>query len=162
MIRRVATAALLAAIVVSGGSPGVPLAGDAQAPRPRPPLVIQSMYGRDLYGFYCASCHGRDARGSGPVAPALRADPPDLTRLALRNGGVFPRLRVEAIVDGRADPPLAAHGSREMPVWGPIFSGLDGDQAANRARIQNIVTYLETLQVRYAMRVAWGGARDFP
>ena len=161
MTRRIAMAALLAAVVVSGGSRGVRLAVDAQAPRAQPPLVIYSMYGRDLYQFYCASCHGRDARGPGPVAPALRVDPPDLTRLALRNGGVFPRERVAAIVEGRIDPPLQAHGPREMPVWGPIFRGLDADQAANHARIENIVRYLETLQVRYAMRIA-RDARDFP
>jgi hypothetical protein len=159
---RIAAAALLAAIVVSGGSRAGRSAGDAQAPRPLPPLVTPSMYGRDLYEFYCASCHGRDGRGAGPVAPALRADPPDLTQLALRNGGVFPRVRVEAIVDGRVDPPMPAHGPREMPVWGPIFNGLDADVTANRVRIENIVMYLETLQARHAMRLAGGRVRDFP
>jgi mono/diheme cytochrome c family protein len=125
--------------------------GARQHPPGAPPLVITSMYGRDLYQFYCASCHGRDGKGSGPVAPALKGDLPDLTRLAMRNGGEFPRARVEAVVTGRADPPLAVHGSREMPVWGPIFSGLDRDEAVNRVRIANIVDYLATLQVRYAM-----------
>jgi mono/diheme cytochrome c family protein len=115
-----------------------------------PPLVITSMYGRDLYQFYCASCHGRDGKGSGPVAPALKAEPPDLTRLALANGGVFPRARIDAVITGRADPPLAVHGSREMPVWGPIFSGLDRDEAVNRVRLVNILDYLASLQVRYA------------
>lgn len=163
MSRRIAAAALLAAIVVSGGSHAGRLGGDAQARRATPPLVIHSQYGRDLYGFYCASCHGRDGRGGGPVAPTLHVDPPDLTRLAARNGGVFPRLRVEAIVDGRIDPPLATHGSREMPVWGPIFSGLDADEAANRVRIENIVLYLETLQVRYATRTVRERERgEFP
>ena len=123
----------------------------AQAGRPvQPPLVIQSMYGRDLYGFYCASCHGVNGRGGGPVAPALKSEPPDLTRLALHNGGVFPRARIEAIVEGRADPPLVAHGTRDMPVWGPIFRGLDANEAANRQRIANIVEYVQSLQVRYA------------
>jgi mono/diheme cytochrome c family protein len=159
---RIAAAALLAAVVLSGGPRGVRPAGDARVPQV-PPLVIHSMYGRDLYEFYCAGCHGRDGRGSGPMAPALHAEPPDLTRLAVRNGGVFPRLRVEAILDGRVDPPLAAHGAREMPVWGPIFSGLDGNGAANRVRIENIVAYLETFQARHAMPVAYEhGARDFP
>ena len=124
--------------------------GLAQTARPAPPLVIHSMYGRDLYEFYCASCHGKDGRGSGPVVPALRSEPPDLTRLTLHNGGVFPRARIEAIVDGRIDPPLVAHGTREMPVWGPIFRGLDGNETANRLRIANIVDYVQSLQVRYA------------
>jgi cytochrome c553 len=43
-----------------------------------PPLVMSSMYGRDLFEFYCASCHGRDGKGSGPVAPALKTPPPHL------------------------------------------------------------------------------------
>jgi mono/diheme cytochrome c family protein len=115
-----------------------------------PALVIPSMYGRDLYAFYCASCHGRDAKGDGPVAPVLKAAPPDLTRLAIVNGGVFPRARIEAIVGGRADPPLPVHGSREMPVWGPIFNGLDHNEAANRARIASIVGYLDSIQLRYS------------
>jgi cbb3-type cytochrome c oxidase subunit III len=163
MTRRIGAAALLAAVVLSGGSRGVRSAGDAQAPPVHPPLVLQSMYGRDLYEFYCAGCHGRDGRGAGPTAPALHVDPPDLTQIALRNGGVFPRLRIEAIVDGRVDPPLASHGTREMPVWGPIFSGLDGNGAANRVRIENIVRYLETFQARYATPIARGtDRRDFP
>lgn len=163
MMRGLGAAALLAGIVVSGGARAARLAGDVQAPRPMPPLVIHSLYGRDLYEFYCASCHGRDGRGAGPVAPALRVDPPDLTLISRRNGGVFPRMRVIAIVDGRVDPPLAAHGTREMPVWGPIFRGLDADEGANRTRIENIVSYLEALQVRYAMRTAGAAGRgDFP
>jgi len=114
-----------------------------------PSLVIPSLYGRDLYAFYCASCHGRDAKGEGPVSPALKAAPPDLTRIAIGNGGVFPRARIEAIVSGRADPPLPVHGTREMPVWGPIFDGLDRNESANRARIASIVDYLDSIQVRY-------------
>jgi mono/diheme cytochrome c family protein len=130
------------------GSP--PLAMPQSGRTSPPPLVIASKSGRDLYGFYCASCHGRDARGDGPVAPALKSVPPDLTRISLRNGGVFPRARVEAILLGRAKPPLAAHGSREMPVWGPIFQGLDADEAVNLVRIANIVDYVESLQLKHA------------
>jgi mono/diheme cytochrome c family protein len=115
-----------------------------------PPLVIASTYGRDLYAFYCASCHGRDGKGEGPVASALKKAPPDLTMLSIHNGGVFPRARTQAIVIGDADPPLPAHGSREMPVWGPIFRGLDVNQAMNRQRIANILDFVESLQVRYA------------
>jgi mono/diheme cytochrome c family protein len=122
----------------------------AQTRPSTPPLVITSMYGRDLYAFYCASCHGRDGTGSGPVTSALKKTPPDLTRLSIRNGGVFPRARMEAIVTGAADPPLPVHGSREMPVWGPIFRGLDSNESVNRQRIGNILDYLESLQVRYA------------
>ena len=112
-----------------------------------PPLVISSMYGRDLFEFYCASCHGRDGTGGGPVAPALRVTPPDLTMIAARNRGMFPRTRVEAFVTGAQEVP-AAHGSKEMPVWGPVFSGLDPNDKANRVRITNIVDYIASIQAK--------------
>lgn len=141
--------ALAAGITVCGITGGAIAAAppDLQA---RPPLVIHSMLGSDLYEFYCASCHGRDGRGGGPVATTLKSEPPDLTRLALRNGGVFPRARVEAIIEGRSDPPLRVHGTRQMPVWGPIFRGLDANDAANRTRIGNLVDYVQSLQVKHA------------
>ena len=122
----------------------------AQDRQVRPPLVVHSMLGSDLYKFYCASCHGAGGRGDGPVAQTLKSDPPDLSRLALRNGGVFPRARVEATIEGRSDPPLPVHGTREMPVWGPIFRGLDANDAANRTRIGNLVDYLQSLQLKNA------------
>ena len=132
------------------GLAGAVLGAAPQDRQVQPPLVIHSMFGSDLYKFYCASCHGVDARGDGPVAHTLRNIPPDLTKLALRNGGVFPRVRIEAIIEGHSDPPLAVHGTREMPVWGPIFRGLDASDAANRTRIGNLVDYLQSLQVKYA------------
>lgn len=128
----------------------VPLAVFGQPTGSRnPPLMIQSVAGRDLFEFYCATCHGRDAKGTGPAAGALRVPPPDLTTLAARNGGVFPSARVEALVTGDQDMP-AAHGSREMPVWGPIFRGLDPNDRLNRVRIRNIVEYLASMQVKLA------------
>ena len=67
-----------------------------QTPRP---LAIESLGGSESYGFYCAPCHGRSGKGDGPVASALRTHPADLTTLAERNGGAFPRERVYAYVD---------------------------------------------------------------
>jgi cytochrome c len=113
---------------------------------PNPRLVISSMYGPDLFQFYCSACHGRDGKGGGPVAPNLKVAPADLTTLALHRGGVFPKARVEALVTGGGDPPAVAHGSKEMPVWGPIFQALDPSDAMNRIRIANIVEYLESIQ----------------
>jgi mono/diheme cytochrome c family protein len=103
--------------------------------------------GAILFRTYCASCHGADARGSGPLSDLLRNAPPDLTRFAARNGGVFPADRVTRIVDGSD---VASHGNREMPVWGDAFTrtsrGLT-EQAA-RARVDALVRYLEGIQVR--------------
>ena len=113
-----------------------------------PPLVLSSMYGRDLFEFYCATCHGRNGKGGGPAAPALRTLPPDLTTLAARAGGTFPKARVEAFVTGSPAGGPAAHGSSEMPVWGPIFKGLDSNDTMNRIRVSNIVGHIESIQGR--------------
>ena len=80
------------------------------------------MSGRDIFSYFCISCHGRNGRGDGPVAAALKVKPANLTRLSAANGGRFPAERVRAFVaHGRPDIP--AHGSPEMPIWGPIFQG---------------------------------------
>ena len=113
-----------------------------------PSLVISSMSGRDLFAFYCASCHGRDGHGSGPAVPALRVPPPDLTTIATRNGGTFPHARVESFVTGDRDQLTPAHGSKEMPVWGPIFGGLDPNDTMNKVRVANIVGYIESIQAK--------------
>jgi mono/diheme cytochrome c family protein len=42
-----------------------------------------------LYATYCVDCHGKDAKGNGPMAATLSAKVPDLTRLAARNGAFF-------------------------------------------------------------------------
>ena len=112
--------------------------------------------------FYCASCHGRDGTGHGAAAAALKTVAPDLTRLTRQNSGVFPRARLEAIVTGRADPPRPVYGTREMPVWGPIFRSLDSHEAMNQQRIANILDYVESLQARYAARRATRQSPDAP
>jgi mono/diheme cytochrome c family protein len=110
--------------------------------------MIQSMYGPDLFNHYCASCHGRDGKGHGPAAAALTTPSPDLMMLA-RQHGAFPRAEVAAAIGGESSvASLPSHGSREMPVWGPIFRYLDPDHRATDVRIENLVTYLESLQVR--------------
>jgi mono/diheme cytochrome c family protein len=104
--------------------------------------------GRELYGQYCASCHGIGGLGDGPVAASLSVEVPDLTRLAIRRGGFFDRDRVERIIDGRFV--IGAHGTRTMPVWGEALSrsGI-GDPNAERATrivIGRLADYLWQLQ----------------
>jgi mono/diheme cytochrome c family protein len=112
-----------------------------------PTFVPPSMSGRDIFRYYCATCHGRDARGDGPVAASLKTPPANLTKLAASNGGTFPVDRVKAVVThGPADAP--AHGTSDMPVWGPIFQSLDPSDAVARARIDNVVTYLRSIQLK--------------
>jgi mono/diheme cytochrome c family protein len=112
-----------------------------------PPLIIESMTGRDTFAFYCASCHGPDGKGDGPTAAALKTTPADLTRLASNAGGTFPRSEIEAFVKG-VGRPIPAHGSGDMPVWGPIFRGLDPSDTRVKVRIANLVDYLQSIQAR--------------
>lgn len=128
---------------------GAALAAMAQTTGSRnPPLVIRSLAGRDLFEFYCATCHGRDAKGNGPVAAALKVSPPDLTLVARRNGGTFPRQRVEAFVTNDDNVLAPAHGRSDMPVWGPVFRGLDPSDTFVKIRIANIVEYIGSIQTK--------------
>jgi hypothetical protein len=85
------------------------------------------------------------------VAPALLVHPPDLTLLAARHGGTFPRDHVIAVVAGENEP--AAHGTRQMPVWSqrfePSASGATAVASAySRRRIEMLADYLESIQRR--------------
>jgi mono/diheme cytochrome c family protein len=101
--------------------------------------------GAKLFTDYCAACHGAKATGDGPMAAALKKKVPDLTLIAKRNGGTFPMDKVQAVVGGEKSAGLA-HGTREMPVWGPIFSSDLSDRDYGKLRIYNVTKYLETLQ----------------
>ena len=101
--------------------------------------------GRQMYESYCASCHGKNAQGDGPATSALKVPPSDLTDLAKKNGGKFPDAHVSAVIRGEANTP--AHGSREMPVWGPVFSSISGGRPAEvQLRVTNLTKYIESLQ----------------
>lgn len=119
-------------------------AQDSKALAARDPKLIDSIQGPALYRAYCASCHGTDAKGGGPMAKSLKVPPPDLTRIAARNGGRFPLARVSRIISGEEQLP-SGHGSREMPVWGPIFSRVEADRDLGRVRIDNLARYLRDL-----------------
>ena len=106
--------------------------------------LIQSVKGPDLFRAYCASCHGIDAKGRGPAASALKASVPDLTLLSRRNLGRFPAAHVREVITG--ERVVAAHGSREMPIWGPIFHQVEGDQDWGNVRLENLVKYLASIQ----------------
>jgi len=70
-----------------------------------------------------------------------------LTHLAAHNGGKFPVGRVQKII-GSKEPIPAGHGTREMPVWGPIFSQIAWDQDLGQIRVYNLAQYLEKMQVK--------------
>jgi mono/diheme cytochrome c family protein len=104
--------------------------------------------GARLYFNHCAACHGEQAEGTGPVAASMRVTMPNLRTLAQRNGGVFPEDAVAAYIDGRNVK--AAHGDRQMPIWGDVFRGSDQGTANRtvRRRIAAIVDFISTLQYR--------------
>jgi hypothetical protein len=108
------------------------------------------------FQFHCAACHGADGKGGGPVSRVLKIEPPDLTRIAERNEGVFPGVRIFGTISGFGMP--IAHGTREMPVWGNQFVGetLEGSVSVEDVqeavsevtdRIQRLVRYVESIQV---------------
>jgi mono/diheme cytochrome c family protein len=104
--------------------------------------------GRVLYLRYCAACHGESARGDGPVAASLVTAPPDLTRIAARNEGRFDRRAMLRMIDGRTL--VAAHGSREMPVWGAVIEDELSDRRypayTTLLHTQALTEYLESIQ----------------
>jgi mono/diheme cytochrome c family protein len=103
--------------------------------------------GRQMFDNYCASCHGTDGKGSGPAAAALKTPPADLTTLSKSNGGKFPGMKVSATLRGEAD--LPAHGSKDMPVWGPLFRSVSGGHESEvQQRISNLTKYIETFQAK--------------
>jgi mono/diheme cytochrome c family protein len=102
--------------------------------------------GAQLFRTYCASCHGVNATGNGPAAAAMKRTPPDLTRMAGANGGVFPAERVRQIIVGKGP---AAHGERTMPVWGDVFARRVSTPTP-AALVDALVRYLNALQQRPA------------
>jgi mono/diheme cytochrome c family protein len=119
----------------------------AQTTGPRtPPSLTGSMDGRELYRSHCATCHGRDGKGNGPSAAALRVRPSDLTVLTKRHQGAFPAADVAIMIRGGSN--ITAHGTDEMPMWGPIFRALDPSDARVKARIDSLVSYIESIQQR--------------
>lgn len=120
---------------------GAPLAASAQ----------DAENGAAIFAHYCATCHGLDATGQGPMAPVLIVQPTDLTRLAETNGGQFPMTRVVMRIDGRE--PLVSHGS-PMPVYGPLFDeeanatlkADSGQPIMTSKPAADLVAYLQMLQ----------------
>jgi mono/diheme cytochrome c family protein len=105
---------------------------------------VESVDAHAIFRAYCAPCHGLDGKGHGPAASALNSKVADLTLLTKHARGEFPSDRVRNVLEGTQTP--AAHGSHEMPVWGPVFHQVEADQDLGSVRVQNLVTYIESLQ----------------
>jgi mono/diheme cytochrome c family protein len=143
---------ILTAVVLSTLLIAAPLAGTPQETKIQKTTIkyTNPNSGQEMYAAYCAACHGATGKGDGPAAPALKTPAADLTQLYRKNGGKYPAAHVGAVLVFGF--PVAAHGSADMPVWGPLFGSLTPGTAAKRAeintRVKNLNGYLETLQAK--------------
>ena len=108
------------------------------------PLPLE---GAAIFRDYCAVCHGTDGKGRGPATDSLRHAPPDLTLLSSHNRGKFPADRVKAVLLGQLQSG-SAHGTREMPIWGPVFHIVERDQDFGEVRLDNVTKFVESLQAK--------------
>jgi mono/diheme cytochrome c family protein len=102
--------------------------------------------GQTMFKEYCAVCHGVAGKGDGPAADALKKRPADLTQLTRKNNGEFPELHVMDFITGQ--DVVAAHGSRDMPVWGALFGSLNPNQDVAKLRVANLTAFVKSLQAR--------------
>ncbi len=103
--------------------------------------------GHKLYLRNCAACHGVNADGKGPAAPALTVKAPDLRLLSARYGNPLPQDQIARFIDGRAD--VIAHGPRDMPVWGEkVWEYPDGKGNPSQVtpQVAALVEYLQSIQ----------------
>jgi mono/diheme cytochrome c family protein len=125
----------------------------AQQPPEKKPTVksttaqqTKTLEGADTYASYCAVCHGKSGKGDGPAAPALKAPLSDLTTIAQRHNGAFPRKDVEETITGVHRP--VAHGTVDMPMWGPAFHKLASGTEFDTLRMHNLLDHLEKMQAK--------------
>jgi mono/diheme cytochrome c family protein len=129
---------------------GISAAQAQQAPpavKKVPVHATQAMAGKDLYREYCAVCHGTAGKGDGPAAGALKSPLSDLTQISKKNGGKFPEVLVQRIINGEAEGPVA-HGSKDMPIWGSLFRHMGPNPDVGDLRIHNLMVYIEEIQAK--------------
>jgi len=141
VIRKFVAVAVLVcvpALAVAQQQASTPIVKKGSAP------VTTPVSGEEQFNSYCAPCHGKTGRGDGPAAAALTPRPSDLTQFAKKfgKGKEFPAKDFDDKLNGMAMS--AAHGSSDMPVWGPILRQMGNDQL----RFYNIRKHVETLQAQ--------------
>ena len=124
------------------------LAAAPQRARDEPVDTAALSAGRDTFRQFCAPCHGENGQGHGPVAAMLTTPPSDLTSLSRSNNGAFPLAMLEAILQVESRPRTSAHGSESVPIWGSTFRAIAGNRTLARARIANLLAYIESVQRR--------------
>jgi len=111
-----------------------------------PPVGAKALDGKGLYEQFCAVCHGKDGKGAGPAADALKQQPTDLTQISHNNNGRFPDAKVMAILKGEQS--VSAHGNQEMPISGKVFNDISGNITVAQGRMHALVAYLEEIQAK--------------
>jgi len=105
--------------------------------------------GKEMFTAYCAPCHGADGKGNGPAAASMKTAPTDLTQMAKKNGGKFPANSLASTLKFGGGAGAGAHGSADMPVWGPLFQSLDRfHDTSVQQRVSNLVNYVESIQAK--------------
>jgi mono/diheme cytochrome c family protein len=116
---------------------------------PAAAAVAQDDPGAREYMSSCASCHGENGKGEGPLAELMTVAVPDLTQLSAQNDGAFPMLQVIQVIDGRSG--IRGHGY-PMPVWGSRYkaeamrAGEYSAEIVTRGRVLSLALYLEAMQ----------------
>jgi mono/diheme cytochrome c family protein len=149
IMMRLACHVAFAASLMTGIVAGSFNAQSARTPQPPQPPQPREDYnsGVYLYRAFCASCHGDSGRGDGPAASTLARPTPDLTSLSRAAGGVFPRDRVRAVLDGKVA--LPDHDRSAMPAWRHMFNRLEhGDDSVVQKRLEALIAHLESLQTK--------------
>ena len=147
-IRTTRGAVLLSALLLSVAT--LTMGQETQPTIKKVPITRTSASsGSEMYKEYCAACHGPGGKGDGPAASAFKTPPADLTTLAKRHGGNYPDTYVTTVLDYGVQE-AKAHGSKDMPVWGPLFGSISGSRSASalevKQRISNMSDYLKSLQ----------------
>jgi hypothetical protein len=148
---RTLSVAVLAAAAALVGLAAVPALAQP-APAAAPAMLER---GRLEFESNCATCHGMGAHGDGPMRPFLARVPADLTTIARRRGGSFPRSEIADLIDGRGMSEPGVHGTREMPIWGRVYREQSEAQTRGtpfpaewsvRGRTLALAEYLQSLQ----------------
>jgi mono/diheme cytochrome c family protein len=127
----------LVTLAVSAGS------AFAQAKIEQVPIKnVSAADAKGMFDSYCAVCHGKEGIGNGPAAKSLAKVPADLTKISARNKGTYPEVKVRRYIEGLDE--VAAHGSRDMPMWGTLFNSLNRDTA--QLRIAALSDYIKGMQ----------------
>ncbi len=140
MLKRLLVTALAATLAV-----GIGYADQSTGKITIPVTKTSPTSGKQMYSNYCAPCHGLNGKGQGPVAPALKTPPTDLTLLSKDNHGKFPDTHIVTVLENGLQIP--SHGSAEMPVWGPILGKMNLSNPQEKLlRVSNLSRYLESMQ----------------